>query len=89
MYDVPRTTLRRRRAGTTARRDCKANSKKLTKLKELVIIEYILNLDSRGFAPSLSAIRDMANKLLTKYTTSQVGKNWLENFIKRTPILKI
>ena len=87
-YDVPRTTLRRRRARTTARRDCKANSKKLTKLKESVIIQHILNLDSRGFAPSLSAIRDMANKLLTERTAGQVGKNWPENFIKRTPILK-
>ena len=37
-YDVPQTTLRRRRAGTTARRNCEANLKKLTKLKELVII---------------------------------------------------
>ena len=69
-YSIPQTTLRRRRTGTTARRDCKANLKKLTKLKELVIIEYILNLDSRGFAPSLSAVRDMANKLLTKRAAS-------------------
>jgi helix-turn-helix, Psq domain len=38
IYSIPRTTLRRRRTGTTARRDCEANSKKLTKLEELVII---------------------------------------------------
>ena len=69
-YDVPRTTLRRQRARTTARRDYKANLKKLTKLKELVIIQYILDLDSRGFVPSLSTVRDMANKLLTKRTAS-------------------
>ena len=69
-YSIPRTTLRRRRTGTTARRDYKANSKKLTKLKELVIVEHILDLDSRGFIPSLSAIRDMANKLLAKRAAS-------------------
>ena len=44
-YDVPRTTLRRQRAGTTARRDYEANLKKLTKLEKSVIIQYILDLD--------------------------------------------
>ena len=33
-------------------------------------------------------MRDMANKLLTKRTAGQVGKNWLENFIRRTPEVK-
>ena len=37
-YDVPRSTLRLRRAGTTARRNCEPNSKKLTMLKESVIV---------------------------------------------------
>ena len=37
-YDVPRSTLRLRRAGTTARRDCEPNLKKLTILEELVIV---------------------------------------------------
>ena len=45
-YNVPRTTLRDRRAGKPARRDCQPNSKKLTKLEEEVIVEYILDLDS-------------------------------------------
>jgi hypothetical protein len=29
-----------------------------------VIIRYILDLDTRGFAPTYAAIRDMADKLL-------------------------
>jgi hypothetical protein len=33
-FDVPRTTLRDRRAGKPARRDCQPNSKKLTQLEE-------------------------------------------------------
>ena len=69
-YDVPRTTLRRQRARTTAQCNCKANLKKLTKLKESVIIEHILDLDSRGFAPSLSAVRDIANKLFAERAAS-------------------
>jgi hypothetical protein len=87
-YDVPRTTIHARRAGRTARRDCEPNSKKLTKAEELVIIQHILELDSRGFSPTLSALRDMANNLLAERGASQVGKNWPENFVKRTPELK-
>jgi hypothetical protein len=30
----------------------------------------------------------MANKLLAERATSQVGKNWPENFVRRTPELK-
>ena len=33
-YNVPRSTLRDRRAGKTTRRDSEANSKKLTKREE-------------------------------------------------------
>ena len=38
IYNVSRTTLRRRRAGTALRRDYKPNLKKLTKPEELAII---------------------------------------------------
>ncbi|EKG08898.1 hypothetical protein MPH_14164, partial [Macrophomina phaseolina MS6] len=81
-------TLNRRRAGTTARRDCEPNCKKLTKFEELAIVEHILDLDSRGFPPTKEAVRDMANKLLDERGGKPVGKNWPDNFIKRTPELK-
>ena len=57
------------------------NLKKLTKLKEEVIVRYILDLDLRGFAPTLGAIKDIADKLLSVCAARQVGKNWLANFI--------
>jgi hypothetical protein len=44
-FNVPRTTLRDRRAGKPARRDCQPNSRKLTQLEEEVIVSYILDLD--------------------------------------------
>ena len=65
-FNVPETTLRRRLNGTQSRHDCQPKSKNLTKLEEEVVIEHILDLDSRGFAPSLDAVRDMANKLLAE-----------------------
>ncbi|USP75366.1 hypothetical protein yc1106_02640 [Curvularia clavata] len=84
IYSVSERTIRRRRAGVTARRDCQPNSKKLTKLEEEVIVDHILNLDSRGFAPTYAAMRDMANKLLAARSAGQVGQKWPANFVKRT-----
>ena len=66
-------TLRDRRAGKPARRDCQPNSKKLTELEEEVIVRYILDLDTRGFAPTYAAVRDMADKLLAARGGGHVG----------------
>jgi len=87
-FNVPQLTLRNQRARITTRRDYKPNSKKLTKLKEEVIVRHILELDSRGFAPTLGAIKDIVDKLLTARATRQVGKNWPTNFVNRTAKLK-
>jgi hypothetical protein len=88
IFDCPRTTVQRRRAGIAARRDCEPNSKKLSKLEEEVITEYIINLDTRGFSPTLGAVRDMADKLLAEHGAGQVGRDWPKNFVKRTESLK-
>ena len=45
-FVVPWTTLRRRRAGKLARRNCEANSKKLTKVEEEAIVNRILKLNA-------------------------------------------
>jgi hypothetical protein len=87
-FAVPRTTLRHRRAGMPARRDCQPNSKKLTQLEEEVIVNYILDLDTRGFAPTYAAVRDMADKLLAARDGGYVGQKWPANFVKRTDSLK-
>jgi hypothetical protein len=86
-FNVPRTTLRERRAGIPARRDSQPNSKKLTQQEEEVIIRYILDLDIRGFAPTYAAVRDMADKLLAARDAGQVGVYWPRNFVKRTDSL--
>ena len=88
-YNAPRTTLRDRRAGRPARRDCQPNSKKLSQLEEEVIVSYILNLDLHGFAPTYAAVRDIADKLLAARGAGQVGQKWPANFVKRTDSLRI
>ena len=40
-----------------------------------MIIQYILNLNSRGFPPQLYKVADMADKLLTAQGEELVGKN--------------
>jgi hypothetical protein len=73
VYNIPKATLRHRRAGRPARRDCQPNSKKLTQLEEQVIVGHILDLDLRGFAPTYADVRDMADKLLAARGAGQVG----------------
>jgi hypothetical protein len=84
---VSEQTIRRRRAGVPAQRDCQPNSKKLAQLEEEVIVSHILDLDQRGFAPSLAAVRDMADKLLAARGGGRVGVNWPSTFVKRTDSL--
>ena len=80
-------TIRRRRVGKPARRDCQPNLKKLTKLEEQVIIDHVLHLDLRGFSPTYAAVRDMADRLLAARGAGQVGVHWPRNFVKRTDSL--
>jgi hypothetical protein len=52
-----------------------------------VIVKHILNLNSRGFPPSLDAVRHMANKLLAERGVELVGQRWPYNFVRRTESL--
>jgi hypothetical protein len=65
VYDVPETTLRRRRAGIPARRDFQPNLRILSQREEEVIFRHILDLDTRGFAPTYAVVRVIADSLLT------------------------
>jgi len=88
LYNVPRMTVRRRRAGTISQRDYTSLTKKLTQSEESVMVKRVLNLDLRGFPPIKAIVRDMANKLLAERGGNLVSINWLDAFIKRTPKLK-
>jgi hypothetical protein len=81
IYNVPERTLRRR--------DCRANSTKLTNSGEEALIQHLLELYSRGFGPTLQATTDMANYLINAHDGIPVGINWSSNFITRTPELEM
>ena len=75
VYDVKRETLRDRINGIPSRRDCTPNSRKLTPYEEEAIIQYILNLDLRGFPPRPRDIQEMADLLLAKRGGTPISKN--------------
>ena len=88
IYSVPRITLFYQRAGRRSRRDCEANSKRLNKLEEEAIVKRILEESARGFAPTKADVRAMADKLLHERESNPTSKNWVDNFVKRTPKLR-
>ena len=92
IYNIPRTTLRRRLNGHTFRAETRANGHKLTQNEENSLVHWILSLDQRGAPPRPAHVREMANILLLKRgfsdTPTTVGENWVYTFIKRREELK-
>jgi hypothetical protein len=88
LYRVPRSTLLDRIAGRTSRDETRSNCHKLSTLEEEVLVQYILDLDSRGFAPRLAGVEDMANYILESRGGERVGKLWAHRFVQRQPALK-
>ncbi|KFY79971.1 hypothetical protein V499_01120 [Pseudogymnoascus sp. VKM F-103] len=74
--------------GRTDIRERRPAVQKLTELKEEVISQHIIDLDSRGFAPRLAGVEDMANYLLETRQGRRVGKLWAHRFVRRRPELK-
>jgi hypothetical protein len=61
LYEAPRSSLAHWLAGRTPCNEIKANYHKLTEVDEEVIVRYILDLDTRGFAPGFAGVEDMEN----------------------------
>ncbi|RYC79640.1 hypothetical protein BFJ63_vAg17476 [Fusarium oxysporum f. sp. narcissi] len=88
IYKVYYRTLQPRRNGMQARCDSIPNSRKLSDLEDQIIVQFALDLDSRGFPSRLRFVEEMANSLLADRDKPPVGKRWAHNFVKRQPELK-
>ena len=88
LYQVPYSTLNDRMNGLLPLPERRPANIKLTILEEEVIIRNILDMDSRGFAPRLAGVEDMANYILKSRGGKRVGKLWAHRFIQRQPALK-
>ena len=88
LYTIPRSTLRDRINGRSSQMETRANRHKITELEEEVIVQYILDMDSRGFPPKLKNVEDIANHILESRGAKRVGKLWVHRFVKRRIELK-
>ena len=73
IYQVDYRRLSERLHGVLPRRDILANSRKLTNLEELVLSNYILELDSKGFPLWLCIVEDIANRIIELRDGKRVG----------------
>jgi hypothetical protein len=96
-YDVPRTTLRRRRNGATTHRQAHASQQALDIGEEEALIAYIQRCESQGFPIRHRMLKTMAEYLIQKrcgdprrrtLSVRVLGHKWTYNFIKRHPFLK-
>ncbi|KAK1916402.1 hypothetical protein P3342_004221 [Pyrenophora teres f. teres] len=82
LYDAPRTTLRRRLRGTQLRSETASVNRKLSATEEQSLVQWILDLDRRGFPPYIIDVRRMADALLAARgqdpPPQPVGKNWVQ-----------
>src|SRR6478736_5126281 len=88
IYKVNYWKLRRRQNGIQSRDAWVPKSRKLSDLEEQIIVQFLLDLDSRGFPARLRFVEEIANSLLADRDASPVGKRWAHNFVKRQPELK-
>ena len=93
-YDVPRTTLTRRFKGTPSRPDSVSPNLKLTQTEETTLVQWILDMDTRGISPTQALVHEMAELLLAERVQGaslippKIGHCWVYRFIKRYPELK-
>ena len=88
LYNVPEATIRHRINGRTSRTDYRPAAQLLTEIEEEVVVQYILDLDSRGFPPSIEDVREMADHILASRGMQRVGKQWPNRFIQRREELR-
>ncbi|RAR04965.1 plasma membrane calcium-transporting atpase 2 [Stemphylium lycopersici] len=79
-YDVPESTLRTRLRGTQPRSETVSVNRKLLAVEEQSLVQWILDLDRRGFPPQVIDVRRMADALLAgrgqDLPPPPIGKNW-------------
>jgi hypothetical protein len=83
IYKVDHRKLSRRLSGMPPRRAILTNSRKMTDLEEIILVEHILDLATKGFPPRLCVVEDMANRIIVTRTGERVGPRWAGNFVRR------
>ena len=66
IYNMPEATLCHRMNGRAPKPESRPVAYRLTITEEEAVMQYILDLDTRGFAPRHAGVEDMANFLLAR-----------------------
>ena len=69
LYDIPESTIHDRMNSRPAAQEYRPVAQNLTEIEKEVVVQYILNLDSRGFPPSIDSVRAMADHILASQNT--------------------
>jgi hypothetical protein len=92
LYTIPRTTLRRRLRGIQPKHATTPVNLKLSPVEEQSLVQWILDLDRRGFPPNIIDVRRMADVLLAGRGQNPppppLGQKWVSRFVKRQPELQ-
>ncbi|KAF9730046.1 transposase [Paraphaeosphaeria minitans] len=91
-FDVPRSTLQTRLYGIKPKRETVSVNRKLRPIEEQSLVDWILDLNQRGFPPHIIDVRRMADHLLAARgqipPPLPVGQKWVSRFIKTQPDLQ-
>jgi len=88
-------TLLRRQHGTPAKEDTPPMHRKLSDTEETTLVEWILDMDTRGLSVTKALIQQMAELFVIQHQTDasnptpSFGVNWTSKFIKRHPVLQL
>ncbi|RAQ98726.1 plasma membrane calcium-transporting atpase 2 [Stemphylium lycopersici] len=91
-YDVPKSTLQTRLRGIQPRSETLSANRKLLPIEEQSLVQWILDLDRRGFPPHIIDVRRMADALLAARgqdpPPQPIGKKWVSRFVQSQPELQ-
>jgi hypothetical protein len=86
-YNVPRTTLQTRLRGTRPKHETESVHLKLSSVEEQSLVQWILDLDRRGFPPQIIDVRRMGDVLLAGRgqdpPPQPLSQKWVSRFIQR------
>jgi hypothetical protein len=92
LYNIPRTTLQARLQGIQPRHEIVSVNRKLSSVEEQSLVQWILDLDRRGFPPQVIDVRRMADVLLAARGQNPpprpTGKKWVSRFVKSSAELQ-
>jgi hypothetical protein len=83
-YGTPRITLQDRRKGASIRNISHHHQQHLSPEQENILLDWIIDQQVCGYAPSHTRMREMATLILAISGDSKpLGKDWVNTFIKR------